>query len=118
MDKTVGLVGLGIMGTAIARNLVDRGWRVIGFDIDPARRAELSRDNVSIADNAAHVARDAPVIMTSLPDPAAVADVARAMPIPVSRRVLSSNSARSASPTSWRSKVSSRVPVTSRWTVR
>ena len=30
MDKTVGIVGLGIMGSAIARNLVDRAWRVIG----------------------------------------------------------------------------------------
>jgi phosphoglycerate dehydrogenase-like enzyme len=57
MDKTVGLVGLGIMGGAIARNLVSRGWRVIGFDVDAARRAELSRDNVNIADNASQVAR-------------------------------------------------------------
>lgn len=79
MDKTVGLVGLGIMGSAIARNLIDRGWRVIGFDIDPARRTELSRDGVGIVDNAAEVAREAPVIMTSLPDPAAVLDVARAI---------------------------------------
>jgi 3-hydroxyisobutyrate dehydrogenase-like beta-hydroxyacid dehydrogenase len=79
MEKTVGLVGLGIMGSAIARNLVSRGWRVIGFDIDAARRAELSRDNVDIADNATQVARDAPVIMTSLPNAAAVADVARAI---------------------------------------
>ena len=79
MDKTVGLVGLGIMGTAIARNLVSRGWQVIGFDIDATRREELSRDNVNIADNAAQVARDAPVIMTSLPNPAAVADVGRAI---------------------------------------
>ena len=79
MDKTVGLVGLGIMGSAIAHNLIDRGWRVIGFDIDPARRTELSRDGVGIVDNAAEVAREAPVIMTSLPDPAAVLDVARAI---------------------------------------
>ena len=42
MDKTVGIVGLGIMGGAIARNLVERGWRVIGFDIDAARCAELA----------------------------------------------------------------------------
>jgi L-threonate 2-dehydrogenase len=34
MDETVGIVGLGIMGSAIARNLVDRGWQVVGFDID------------------------------------------------------------------------------------
>src|SRR3984957_3675624 len=77
MDKTVGIVGLGIMGSAIARNLVERGWRVIGFDIDAAKRTELAAANVSIAADVAQVAREAPVIMTSLPTPAAVADVAQ-----------------------------------------
>ena len=77
MDKTVGIVGLGIMGSAIARNLVERGWRVIGFDIDAARCAELALAGVTIADDADQVARDAPVIMTSLPSPAAAADVAQ-----------------------------------------
>ena len=49
MDKTVGIVGLGIMGSAIARNLVERGWSVIGFDIDAARCAELALAGVTIA---------------------------------------------------------------------
>jgi len=79
MDKTVGVVGLGIMGSAIARNLVDRGWHVIGFDIDAARRAELTLANVTIVDDVGEVARDAPVIMTSLPSPAAVEAVAQAI---------------------------------------
>jgi 3-hydroxyisobutyrate dehydrogenase/glyoxylate/succinic semialdehyde reductase len=79
MNKTVGIVGLGIMGSAIARNLVERGWHVIGFDIDAARRAELAQANVTIADDVGQVARDAPIIMTSLPNPAAVADVAQAI---------------------------------------
>jgi putative dehydrogenase len=79
MDKTVGIVGLGIMGSAIARNLVDRGWRVIGFDIDAAKRAELAAAGVSIAGDVGQLARDAPVIMTSLPSPAAVEDVAKAI---------------------------------------
>jgi L-threonate 2-dehydrogenase len=77
MDKIVGIVGLGIMGGAIARNLVDRGWRVIGYDIDAARRAELAQANVIVAGNAGQVARDAAVIMTSLPSPAAADQVAR-----------------------------------------
>ena len=77
MDKTVGIVGLGIMGSAIARNLVDRGWRVIGFDIDLAKNAELARAGVVVADNVLQLTRDAPVIMTSLPMPAAVEKVAR-----------------------------------------
>jgi len=79
MDKTVGIVGLGIMGSAIARNLVDRGWRVIGFDIDATKRAELAAAGVTIAADVGQVARDAPVIMTSLPSPAAVEDVAKAI---------------------------------------
>lgn len=77
MDKTVGIVGLGIMGSAIARNLVERGWKVIGHDIDAGRRTELARAGVTIADTVGQVARDAAIIMTSLPSPAAVADVAR-----------------------------------------
>ena len=77
MDKTVGIVGLGIMGGAIARNLLDRGWRVIGFDIDAARRAELALANVTIGADTDQIARDAPVIMTSLPSPTAAEDVAR-----------------------------------------
>jgi len=77
MDKTVGIIGLGIMGGAIARNLVERGWRVIGFDTDAARCAELAQANVEILGDVAEVARDAPIIMTSLPTPAAAWDVAQ-----------------------------------------
>jgi 3-hydroxyisobutyrate dehydrogenase-like beta-hydroxyacid dehydrogenase len=77
MDKTVGIIGLGIMGGAIARNLVEREWWVIGFDIDPAKCADLARANVTIAADVAALTRDAPIIMTSLPTPAAVEKVAR-----------------------------------------
>jgi 3-hydroxyisobutyrate dehydrogenase/glyoxylate/succinic semialdehyde reductase len=79
MDKVVGIVGLGIMGSAIARNLIKRGWQVVGYDLDAARCAEMARANVTIASDAMQVARDTPVIMTSLPGAAAVEDVARAI---------------------------------------
>ena len=79
MDRTVGIVGLGIMGGAIARNLVDRGWRVVGFDTDATRRTELAGANVTIAGDVGQVAHEAPIIMTSLPNPAAVEDVAQAI---------------------------------------
>lgn len=79
MSKTVGIIGLGIMGSAISRNLVERGWRVIGFDIDAARTAELAQAGVIIAGDVAGVVREAPIVMTSLPTPASVIDVARAI---------------------------------------
>ena len=77
MDKTVGIVGLGIMGGEIARNLVERGWRVIGFDTDAGRRADLAQANVEIAADVAQLVRDAPIAMTSLPSPVAVEQVAQ-----------------------------------------
>jgi L-threonate 2-dehydrogenase len=79
MDKTVGIVGLGIMGGAIARNLVERGWHVVGFDTDPAKCAELAAEGVAIVESVAHVARSTTLIMTSLPTPAAVESVAQAI---------------------------------------
>jgi 3-hydroxyisobutyrate dehydrogenase-like beta-hydroxyacid dehydrogenase len=77
MDKTVGIVGLGIMGGAIARNLVERGWHVVGFDTDPATCAELAEAGLAIVESVAQVVRNAPIVMTSLPTPAAVESVAR-----------------------------------------
>jgi 3-hydroxyisobutyrate dehydrogenase-like beta-hydroxyacid dehydrogenase len=76
MKGVVGVVGLGIMGGAIARNLASAGWRVIGFDIDAARRAELAGAGVTVAADVAALAREAPVILTSLPSAAALQDIA------------------------------------------
>ena len=42
MSKIVGIIGLGIMGGAIAPNLIKRGWTVIGYDVDAARADMLA----------------------------------------------------------------------------
>ena len=74
---TVGVVGLGIMGGAFARNLAKAGWRVIGTDLSSARRREAAKAGVEIAGSAAEVAAAAPVVLTSLPKPQALMTVAR-----------------------------------------
>jgi 3-hydroxyisobutyrate dehydrogenase-like beta-hydroxyacid dehydrogenase len=38
----VGVVGVGIMGSAIAGNLLKRGAAVVGYDIDPRRIGDLA----------------------------------------------------------------------------
>ncbi len=85
----VGVVGLGIMGGAFAENLVAAGRRVIGYDIDASRRRALAEQGVEIAKNAGDVARQAPVIILSLPKPAALAEtVAAIAKAKVPRRVV------------------------------
>jgi 3-hydroxyisobutyrate dehydrogenase-like beta-hydroxyacid dehydrogenase len=70
--QAIGIIGLGIMGGAIARNLFAKGWRVVGFDIDAERCAEARGTGVEIAGKAAQVAERAELVMLSLPNPAAV----------------------------------------------
>jgi L-threonate 2-dehydrogenase len=74
---TIGVIGLGIMGGSFARNLVKAGWRVVGFDVSAARRKELARDGVEIADSAAAVASAVPIVITSLPKPEALLSTAK-----------------------------------------
>jgi 3-hydroxyisobutyrate dehydrogenase-like beta-hydroxyacid dehydrogenase len=80
-DRTVGIIGLGIMGGAIARNLIERGWAVVGFDTEPSRRTELELAGVTIVDGAGAVASHATMIMTSLPN----ADAANAVATQIAR---------------------------------
>ena len=85
----VGIVGLGIMGGAFACNLVAAGWRVIGYDIAPARRRAMARAGVEIAADAGEVARRAKTIITSLPSPKALAaTVGAIVKAKVPRRVI------------------------------
>jgi L-threonate 2-dehydrogenase len=76
-SKKVGVIGLGIMGGAFASNLIAAGWDVTGFDISAARRREAQKAGVKIAKSAAEAAEAAPVVLTSLPKPQALLDVAR-----------------------------------------
>ena len=76
-SKTVGVIGLGIMGGAFSRNLVAAGWRVTGFDVAANKRKELSKAGVAIARDAKAVATAAPMIITSLPKPEALIATAK-----------------------------------------
>src|SRR5919197_5365760 len=69
---TVGIIGLGIMGGAFARNLTKSGWRVVGYDIDASRKKALAKAGVEIATDVATLAAKVPVIITSLPSPKAL----------------------------------------------
>ncbi len=71
-SESVGVIGLGIMGGTIARNLVAAGHRVIGFDPDAARSDEARAAGVEIVDAARILIAEAQQILTSLPSPGAL----------------------------------------------
>ncbi len=69
---TIGQIGLGIMGGAFARHLLDAGFNVVGYDVAPAARRALTRLGGRAAQSCAEVAAGARIIITSLPSPAAM----------------------------------------------
>ena len=75
----VGIVGLGIMGGAIAKNLSAAGWHVVGFDIEKIRCDEAKATGVEIAEDAVAVARKAELILMSLPNPYALTTTVSAL---------------------------------------
>jgi 3-hydroxyisobutyrate dehydrogenase-like beta-hydroxyacid dehydrogenase len=73
--QSIGLIGLGLLGSALAERLARGGFRVVGFDIDPNRLAPLGALGGVSAHSAAEVARGADRLLLSLP----TADVVEAL---------------------------------------
>jgi 2-hydroxy-3-oxopropionate reductase len=67
MESTVGVIGLGIMGGAMAHNLLKNSFRVVGYDPSSAAVQRLvdagGRGAASIAD----LVESAEILFTSLP---------------------------------------------------
>jgi 3-hydroxyisobutyrate dehydrogenase-like beta-hydroxyacid dehydrogenase len=80
--QRVGVIGLGIMGSAMSANLVKARFDVCGFDVVPARRAALKRARGKSCDSAAEVAARAGIVITSLPSAQALHEVAREIETP------------------------------------
>ena len=74
--ERVGVIGLGIMGSAISGNLIGAGFPVVGYDVLAGRRGVLSKAGGQAARNVRDVAARAPIILTSLPSAEALHSVA------------------------------------------
>jgi 3-hydroxyisobutyrate dehydrogenase-like beta-hydroxyacid dehydrogenase len=68
----VGLVGIGLMGSALAERLIDGGMTVLGYDINPSRCELLAALGGEPVDGAPAVARHCDQIVLSLPDSSVV----------------------------------------------
>lgn len=74
MATRVGLLGLGIMGSAIAPNLLAAGFDVVGFDPLLANRQQLRSLGGSAVESPMALAQSVDVILSLLPNPQALLD--------------------------------------------
>eukprot|EP01036_Dinobryon_divergens_P046279 gene46279-61894_t len=71
----VGMLGLGIMGSAMSANLVQAGFEVHGYDPVASTRERLAADGGAAWDEAASAIRPADFLLLSLPSEAALESV-------------------------------------------
>jgi putative dehydrogenase len=72
MSVTVGVIGLGIMGGAMAEALLASGYRVFGYDVLQAPRQRLKKAGGRALESNSAVAKIADVVITSLANSAAL----------------------------------------------
>lgn len=68
MGMRVGVVGLGVMGGAFAGHMLDAGMEVAGYDPAEATYGKFEGKGLRRASSPADAARDADLVMTSLPN--------------------------------------------------
>lgn len=73
--KPTGLIGVGLLGSAIAERLLSTGTPLVGFDLEPSRVALLSRSGATPASSSAEVAARCQRILLSLPTSAIASQV-------------------------------------------
>jgi len=75
-SKFVGMIGLGIMGSAMSGNLIRAGFKVMGYDVLPRRRQDHRKAGGNVARNCREIARKCDIVVTSLPSSDALLDTA------------------------------------------
>nr|UOZ96315.1 2-hydroxy-3-oxopropionate reductase [Cupriavidus sp.] len=76
-NSTVGVIGLGIMGSAIAPNLQEAGFSVVGSEPRPGQRRRMAGKIALVTANNAEVLAHSRLIITSLPSAEALFSVAQ-----------------------------------------
>ncbi|HEV2356652.1 MAG TPA: NAD(P)-dependent oxidoreductase [bacterium] len=74
-ERRIGFVGLGSMGSRMARRLLDRGVPVTVYNRTPGKAEPLGKAGASLRDTPAAVAEQSDAVLYSLADDAAVSDV-------------------------------------------
>jgi 3-hydroxyisobutyrate dehydrogenase/2-hydroxy-3-oxopropionate reductase len=75
MSAPVGFIGLGLMGAGFCKRLIATGHQVVGYDLDPARRAEAQALGVTLAASPAEVAARANPVCIAVTTTKAVKEV-------------------------------------------
>jgi 3-hydroxyisobutyrate dehydrogenase-like beta-hydroxyacid dehydrogenase len=74
-ERTIGMIGLGIMGSAVSANLLNDGFDVVGYDVLPERVRALEAQGGRGATSVRALAEEARLMISLLPSVRALGEV-------------------------------------------
>jgi 3-hydroxyisobutyrate dehydrogenase-like beta-hydroxyacid dehydrogenase len=75
MEQRIGFVGLGLMGSRMALNLVRAGYPVIVYNRTPEKTKPLAEAGATVAGSLAELAENSEIVITMISDSAALQEV-------------------------------------------
>jgi 3-hydroxyisobutyrate dehydrogenase-like beta-hydroxyacid dehydrogenase len=75
LRSRLGFIGLGYLGSCIARRLVTAKFPMVVYDLNPSRSAELARLGADVSSDPGTLASEVEVVLSCLPDEPALEDV-------------------------------------------
>jgi 3-hydroxyisobutyrate dehydrogenase-like beta-hydroxyacid dehydrogenase len=79
-NAPVGIIGLGLMGSALSARLIAAGVPLVGFDTDPAKRMALAAKGGQAASSAAELMMRCPIIVVAVFNAAQIETVLKDFP--------------------------------------
>ena len=73
--RTIGFIGVGVMGNPIAKHLIAKGHEIIVYDRSDAAMRAMTEAAAKAADSIVDLVDRAPIVFTSLPSPAVFTEV-------------------------------------------
>ncbi len=75
MSEAIGVVGLGVMGSAMSGHLIEAGFDVVGYDLEPEKVTALAERGGTAAESVGAVAERSGIVLFSIPSVEALDDI-------------------------------------------
>ncbi|MDB5389125.1 MAG: 6-phosphogluconate dehydrogenase, NAD-binding [Planctomycetaceae bacterium] len=87
-ERTIGLIGVGLVGLALAERLIGAKWNVVGFDLDSSRLDQLRALQGQVGPNVEGIFESSDVILLSLPTSQIAAGVIKSLTLPLAGKTV------------------------------
>ena len=76
-ENNVGIIGLGVLGSAIAINFINKNISINGYDIDQEAFEKLSNNKINVYNSIHEISNECNFIITSLPSESSLINVCK-----------------------------------------